>query len=188
MVIDVNNAECEELGSRQITFSRELYIDQDDFVVEKPNKHWKRLAKDIEVRLMHAYFIKCNEVIYNEDGTIKELHCTYDPATKSGTGFNERKPNGTIHYVDAATAVPATFNVFEPLILDSVVSSENFKERINPNSWQTFEGFVEGALKDTKPLDHYQFVRNGYYVTDLDSTSDKLVFNRTCGLKSSFKL
>ncbi len=182
----VNNAENPELGSRQITFSKELYIDQDDFVVEKPNKHWKRLAKDIEVRLMHAYFIKCNEVIYNEDGSIKELHCTYDPNTKSGTGFNERKPNGTIHYVDAATAVPATFNVFEPLILDSVVSSENFKERINPNSWTTYEGYVESALKDTKPLDHFQFVRVGYFVTDYDTKGDKVVFNQTVSLKSSF--
>jgi glutaminyl-tRNA synthetase len=135
---------------------------------------------------MHAYFIKCNEVIYNEDGTIKELHCTYDPATKSGTGFNERKPNGTVHYVDAATCVPATFNVFEPLILDSVVSSENFKERINPNSWTVYEGFVEKALKDTKPLDHFQFVRVGYFTTDYDTKGDKVVFNQTVSLKSSF--
>lgn len=181
-----NNAENPELGNRTITFSNELYIEQDDFIEVKPNKHWKRLAKDVEVRLMHAYFIKCNEVIYNADGTIKEIHCTYDPATKSGSGFNERKPNGTIHFVDAKTCHKATFNVFEPLILDAVVNSENFKERLNPNSWKTFEGFVEKSLKDTKPLDHYQFVRNGYYVTDYETKGNKLVFNQTVSLKSSF--
>ena len=135
---------------------------------------------------MHAYFIKCNEIIYNEDGSIKELHCTYDPQTKSGTGFNERKPNGTIQYVDAATAASAQFNIFEPLMLDAKVSTDNFKERMNPNSWTKLFGYVEGSLKDTKPLDHYQFVRCGYYVTDKDSTNDNLIFNQTVGLKSSF--
>ena len=185
-LIALNNNENEELGSRTLTFSRNIYIDQEDFIEEKPNKHWKRLSVGLEVRLMHAYFIKCEEVIYNEDGSIKELHCTYDPATKSGTGFNERKPNGTIHFVDAATAVPAQFNIFEPLMLDAKVSSDNFKERMNPNSWVKLNGFVERSLIDTKPLDHYQFVRCGYYVTDYDSSKEKLVFNQTVSLKSSF--
>ncbi len=135
---------------------------------------------------MHAYFIKCNEIIYNEDGSIKELHCTYDPLTKSGSGFNERKPNGTIHYVDAKTALPATFNLFEPLILDAKVSSENFKERLNPNSWVKKDGYVEASLKNTTPLTHYQFVRCGYFVTDYETKGDRLVFNQTVSLKSSF--
>ena len=182
----INNQEAEELGSRKITFSNTIYIEQDDFLPEKPNKNWKRLSLGLEVRLMHAYFIKCNEIIYNEDGSIKELHCTYDPLTKSGTGFNERKPNGTIHYVDAKTALPATFNIFEPLILDAKVSSENFKERLNPNSWVKVEGYVEASLKNSIPLTHYQFVRCGYFVTDYESKGDRLVFNQTVSLKSSF--
>ena len=182
----LNNMENPGLGSHTITFSRNLYIEQEDFVEEKPNKHWKRLSKGLEVRLMNAYFIKCEEVIYNEDGSIKELHCTYDPKTKNGTGFNERKPNGTIHFVDASTALPATFNLFEPLILDSVVSSENFKERLNPNSWVVKEGFVESWLENTKPMDKYQFVRNGYFTTDYEAKGNKLIFNRIVNLKSSF--
>ena len=182
----LDNMENPEMGSHTITFSRNLYIEREDFIEEKPNKHWKRLSKGLEVRLMNAYFIKCEEVIYNEDGSIKELHCTYDEKTKNGTGFNERKPNGTIHFVDASTAVPATFNLFEPLILDSVVSSENFKERLNPNSWVVKEGFVETWLKDTKPMDKYQFVRNGYFTTDYDTKGNKLIFNRIVNLKSSF--
>ena len=182
----LDNMENPEMGSHTITFSRNLYIEKEDFTPEKPNKHWKRLSKGLEVRLMNAYFIKCEEVIYNEDGSIKELHCTYDEKTKNGTGFNERKPNGTIHFVDASTAAPATFNLFEPLILDSVVSSENFKERLNPNSWVVKEGFVETWLKDTHPMDKYQFVRNGYFTTDYDTKGNKLIFNRIVNLKSSF--
>lgn len=181
-----NNMENEELGTRKIAFSRNIYIEADDFIPEKPNKHWKRLAKDVEVRLMNAYFIKCNEIIYNEDGSIKELHCTYDEKTKSGSGFNERKPNGTIHFVEASTALPAKFNLFEPLILDEKVSSENFLERINPNSWTVMEGYVENSLKDTKPLDKYQFIRNGYFTTDKESKGNDLIFNRTVSLKTSF--
>ena len=181
-----NNTENEELGTRKISFSRNIYIERDDFIEEKPNKHWKRLAKGIEVRLMHAYFIKCNEVIKDENGEIIEIHCTYDPLTKSGTGFNERKPNGNIHFVDAFSALPATFNLFEPLILDEKVSTDNFLERLNPNSWVVKHGFVEESMKDTKPEDKYQFIRNGYYTTDKDSTKDNLIFNRIAELKSSF--
>ena len=186
----VNNPENEELGSRNITFSREVYIEREDFIEEKPNKKWKRLALGVEVRLMHAYFIMANSVEKDEFGNITCIHATYDPATKSGSGFNERKPNGNIHFVDASTAVPAEFRLFEPLMLD--ITEENkdldFMERLNPESIKVLNGYAEEALKDTLPGSHYQFVRNGYYVTDLDSTSDKLVFNRTCGLKSSFKL
>ena len=186
----VNNPENEELGSRKITFSKEVYIEREDFIEEKPNKKWKRLALGVEVRLMHAYFIMANSVEKDEFGNITCIHATYDPATKSGSGFNERKPNGNIHFVDASTAVEAEFRLFEPLMLD--ITEENkdldFMERLNPESIKVLNGYAEEALKDTKAGSHYQFVRNGYYVTDLDSTSDKLVFNRTCGLKSSFKL
>lgn len=182
------NMENEELGTRKIAFGKYLYIEKEDFVEEKPNKKWKRLAKDVEVRLMHAYFIKCNEVIKDENGEIVEIHCTYDVATKSGSGFNERKPNGTIHFVEATTAKKATFNLFNPLIWDATEETKHlsFIERLNPTSWEVVEGFVEASLANTEIGTHYQFLRNGYYCTDKLSTSDNLIFNRTCGLKSSF--
>ena len=185
----INNAENPELGSRKISFSREVYIERDDFILEKPNKKWKRLALGVEVRLMHAYFIKANSVEYDKDGNISIIHATYDPLTKSGS-FNERKPNGNIHFVDAKTAINAEFRLFEPLMVDENEENKDldFMERLNPNSIKIFNGFVESSLENTKPLDHFQFVRNGYYTTDKDSTKDKLVFNRTCSLKSSFKL
>ena len=184
-----NNQENEELGSRKISFSREVYIEREDFIEEKPNKKWKRLSLGVEVRLMKAYFITANSVEKDESGNITVIHATYDPETKSGE-FDGRKPNGNIHYVDASTAIPAEFRLFEPLMLDETEENKDldFMERLNPDSIHVFEGFVEKSLEDTKPLDHYQFIRNGYYCTDKDSTKDKLVFNRTCGLKSSFKL
>ena len=183
-----NNMENEELGSRQIAFGKYLYIEQEDFVEEKPNRKWKRLSVGDEVRLMHAYFIKCNSVVKDADGKITEIHCTYDPETKSGSGFDARKPNGTIHYVEATTALKATFNLYEPLVFDETeeTKGKTFIERLNPNSWVKLEGFVEASLADTKPLDHFQFIRTGYYCTDKDSTKDHLIFNRTCPLKSSF--
>lgn len=184
-----NNPENEEAGSRKISFSREVYIEREDFIEEKPNKKWKRLALGVEVRLMKAYFITATSVEKDKDGNITVIHATYDPETKSGE-FDGRKPNGNIHYVDSSTAIPAEFRLFEPLMLDETEENKDldFMERLNPDSMHVFEGFVEGSLKDTKPLDHFQFIRNGYYCTDKDSTKDKLVFNRTCGLKSSFKL
>ncbi len=184
-----NNQENEELGSRKIAFSREVYIEREDFIEEKPNKKWKRAALGVEVRLMHAYFVTPTSVEKDENGNITLIHATYDPATKSGSGFDLRKPNGNIHFVEATTAIPAEFRLLEPLMLDDEgAKDKDFMERLNPNSLTVKKGFVEASLKDTKPLDHYQFIRNGYYCTDKDSTKDKLVFNRTCGLKSSFKL
>lgn len=183
-----NNTENPDLGSRKLSFSREVYIEREDFIENKPNKNWKRLALGVEVRLMRAYFIKATSVEKDENGNITCVHATYDPVTKSGD-FNERKPNGNIHYVDAATAIPAEFRLFEPLMVDETEENKDldFMERLNPNSLKVTNGFVESFLKDTKPLEHYQFIRNGYYVTDKDSTPNRLVFNRTCGLKSSFK-
>jgi glutaminyl-tRNA synthetase len=185
-----NNQENEELGTRKIAFSRHLYIEREDFILDKPNKKWKRLAKDIEVRFMHAYFVKCNDVVYDKDGNIVELLCTYDKETKSGTGFEGRKPNGNIHFVEATTAIPAQFRLFAPLMVEETEENKDldFMERLNPNSLIIKNGFVEESLKDTKPLDRFQFVRNGYYATDKDSTKDHLVFNRICELKSSFKM
>ena len=183
-----NNMENPELGNRQIAFGKYLYIEQDDFIEEKPNRKWKRLSIGDEVRLMHAYFIKANSVVKDSNGNIVEVHCTYDPETKSGSGFEGRKPNGTIHFVEATTALKATFNLYEPLIFDETeeTKGKTFIERMNPNSLVKLEGFVEASLKTTKPLDRYQFIRNGYYCTDKLSTEDNLIFNRTCPLKSSF--
>ena len=183
-----NNMENPELGNRQIAFGKYLYIEREDFIEEKPNRKWKRLSLGDEVRLMHAYFIKANSVVKDSNGNIVEIHCTYDPETKSGSGFEGRKPNGTIHYVEATTALPATFNHFEPLVFDETEETKgtSFLERINPNSLVVLHGYVENSLKDTKPLDRFQFIRNGYYCTDKESTKDNLIFNRTCPLKSSF--
>ena len=183
-----NNMENEELGTRQIAFGKYLYIEQEDFIEEKPNRKWKRLSLGDEVRLMHAYFIKANSVEKDENGNIVCVHCTYDIETKSGSGFNARKPNGTIHFVEASTALKATFNHFEPLVFDETEETQgtSFLERINPNSLVVLHGYVEASLKNTKPLDRYQFIRNGYYCTDKESKEDNLIFNRTCPLKSSF--
>ena len=182
------NMENEQLGTRKIAFGKYLYIEKEDFVEEKPNKKWKRLAKDVEVRLMHAYFIKCNEVIKDEYGEIIEIHCTYDVATKSGSGFNERKPNGTIHFVEATTACKAQFNLFNPLIWDATEETKHlsFIERLNKDSWEVVHGYVEASLANSEVGTHYQFLRNGYYCTDKLSSKDNLIFNRTCGLKTSF--
>ena len=182
--VEYNNDNL-DLGNRKIAFGRELYIEREDFIEEKPNKKWKRLSLGIEVRLMHAYFIKCNEVVYNADGTVKELYCTYDELTKSGSGFDERKPNGNIHYVEASTAIPAEINLFEPLLIDSDGKKDLFS-RLNANSWTTFNGFVEPSLKETFVLERFQFIRKGYFSTDYDSNKEKLVFNRIVELKSSF--
>jgi glutaminyl-tRNA synthetase len=181
-----NNNENEALGVRQIPFGKQVYIEAEDFLDAVPDKSWKRFALGLEVRLMHAYFVKCVEVLRNADGTISELLCTYDPETKSGSGFNARKPNGNIHFVEASTAAKATFHQFEPLMVDSD-SDRDMLERLNPNSWNTFEGFVEAAMKSARPEDKFQFVRNGYWNTDYDSTADHLIFNRIVELKTSVK-
>lgn len=184
----LNNMENPELGSHKIPFSKYLYIEKEDFVEVKPNKKWKRLALDVEVRLMNSYFIKATSVVKDENGEIIEVHATYDEATRSGNNFSERKPNGTIHFVEATTALEATFNLFEPLIFDATEETKDlsFIERLNKNSWIVNHGFVEPFLKDSEVGTHYQFVRNGYFCTDKESTKDKLIFNRTCTLKSSF--
>jgi glutaminyl-tRNA synthetase len=185
--IDVEySRDNEGLGSRKIAFGKTVFIEKEDFLEIKPNKKWKRLSLGIEVRLMHAYFIKCNEIVRDSNGEIIELLCTYDPITKSGSGFDERKPNGNIHFVEASTAKKALFNHFEPLMLDSD-SKRDMVERLNPNSWKEFYGYVETSLENTKSLERFQFIRNGYYATDYDSQEDLLIFNRICELRSSFK-
>jgi glutaminyl-tRNA synthetase len=185
------NPEVPEMGIRQIAFSREIYIERDDFM-ENPPAKYHRLFPGNEVRLKHAYFIKCEEVIKDADGNVIEIHCTYDPETKSGTGFTGRKVKGTIHWVEATQAVPAEFRLYEPLILDETNEDEedkSFLEKVNPNSLEILNGFVETNMKEVQPQDKFQFFRHGYFNVDPKLTSaEKIVFNRIVSLKSSFKL
>ncbi len=182
-----NNAENEEMGIRQIPFSREIYIEQDDFMENPPNKYF-RLFPGNEVRLKNAYFITCQEVIKDASGKVVELHCTYDPETKSGSGFTGRKVKGTIHWVEASQAAPAEFRLFEPLLTDEGADSDKeFLERINPNSLTILQGFVEANMKESRGQDKFQFFRHGYFNVDPKHTSEeKIVFNRIVSLKSSF--
>ena len=184
-----NNAKDETKGTRLVPFGRELYIEQEDFM-EEPVKKYFRLFPGNEVRLKGAYFVKCTDVIKDENGNVVEVHCTYDPETKSGSGFTGRKVKSTIHWVEANTAIPCEFRLYEPLILDDAPENEgkHFLEQINPNSMEILQGFAEPTqIKDAKPLDKFQFVRNGFFSVDTKyTTDDKLVFNRVVPLKSSF--
>ena len=153
-----------------------------------PPKKYHRLFVGNEVRLKHAYFIKCNEVIKDEQGNVVEIHCTYDIETKSGTGFTGRKVKGTIHWIDASHAAPAEFRLYQSLILDGEQEEgKTFLGQINPNSLEVLQGFVEPSMKDAKPQDKFQFFRHGYFNVDTKYT-DKLVFNRIVALKSSFEI
>ncbi|MFC4811833.1 glutamine--tRNA ligase/YqeY domain fusion protein [Paenibacillus sp. GCM10023250] len=182
-----NNAENEAMGIRQIPFSREIYIERDDFMENPPSKYF-RLFPGNEVRLKNAYFIKCEDVVKDADGNVTELRCTYDPETKSGTGFTGRKVKGTIHWVEASQAVPAEFRLFEPLLLDDEADGDKeFLDRVNPNSLTTLQGFVEPNMKDAKGQDKFQFFRHGYFNVDpKHTTPERIVFNRIVSLKSSF--
>ena len=186
-----NNAKDESKGKRLVPFSRELYIEQEDFMIE-PVKKYFRLFPGNEVRLKGAYFVKCNDFITDENGNVTEIHCTYDPETKSGSGFTGRKVKATIHWVDANSAVPCEYRLFEPLILDDAPENEgkHFLEQINPNSLEILKGFAEKtAIENAKPGDKFQFVRHGFFNIDSKyTTPDNLVFNRIVPLKSSFKL
>jgi glutaminyl-tRNA synthetase len=186
------NPENPEMGIRQIPFSREIYIEQDDFMEVPPSKY-HRLYPGNEVRLKHAYFVKCNDVIKDENGNVVEIHCTYDPETKSGTGFTGRKVKGTIHWVEASNAVPAEFRLYEPLILDEEEGEEEegktFLDYVNPNSLEIVQGFIEPNMKDAEPYDKFQFFRHGYFNVDPKyTTAEKRIFNLIVSLKSSFKL
>ena len=185
----VNNVENPEMGTRQMPFGRELYIERDDFMIDPPKKYF-RLYPGNEVRLMNAYFVKCHDYKTDEDGNVTEVYCTYDPETKSGSGFTGRKVKGTIHWVYAPTAVKAEVRLYENLVDEEKgVYNEDGSMNLNPNSLTALENcYVEPALKDAKPLDSFQFVRNGYFNVDSkDTTEDHLVFNRIVSLKSSYK-
>src|SRR5690554_311907 len=176
--------EDETLGSRKIAFSKHLYIDQADFAEVKPDKKFKRLSLGGEVRLFHTYFIKANEAIKDKDGNIKEVLATYDVKTLSGSGFNERKPDGTIHFVEANTAIPATFNFYGQLLKND--NTLPLEARFNQDSLTIKNGFIEGSLKDVAHEEKFQFIRNGYFNCYYEQT-DKYVFNEIVALKKSYK-
>ena len=186
-----NHAKDETKGKRKVTFSKELYIEQEDFM-EEPVKKYFRLFPGNEVRLKGAYFVKCTGCVKDENGNVVEVHCTYDPETKGGESNDGRKVKSTIHWVDSKTAVPAEFRLFEPLILDDIEENKgkDFLDQINPNSLEVLEGFVEETqLKGAQPLDKFQFFRNGFFSVDTKYTTEsKMVFNRIVPLKSKFKL
>ncbi|MFD2673472.1 glutamine--tRNA ligase/YqeY domain fusion protein [Marinicrinis sediminis] len=184
-----NNPENPEMGTRKIPFSREIYIEQEDFMEDPPKKYF-RLFPGNEVRLKHAYFIKCEEVIKDEQGNVTEIHCTYDPETKSGSGFTGRKVKGTLHWVEATQAVPAEFRLYEPLISEEETEEgQSFLDHINPNSLEVSAGYVEQGMKEAQAQDKFQFFRHGYFNVDpKHSLPGKPVFNLIVSLKSSFVL
>ena len=183
-----NNQENEALGVRQVQFGRELYIERSDFMEEPPKKYF-RLFPGNEVRLKNAYFVKCVGCEKDEDGNVTVVHCTYDPETKSGSGFEGRKVKGTIHWVDAKSAVDATVRLYENLIQDGDDVLLDDYSNLNPNSLVELSNCkLEAAFQDAGKGEAFQFLRNGFFCTDIkDSTDDKLVFNRIVSLKSSYK-
>jgi len=185
-----NNLENESLGSRKVRFSGKLYIERDDFM-EEPVKKYFRMFPGNEVRLMNAYFVKCTSCEKDADGNVIRVHCTYDPETRGGNSPDGRKVKGTIHWVDAASAVKAECRLYENLIDEEKgVYNEDGSLNLNPNSIEVRKDcYLEAALKDAKVEDRFQFVRNGFYCVDLkDSAPGAPVFNRIVSLKSSFVL
>jgi len=186
----VNNPEDPSAGTRKVHFSRELYIEREDFM-EEPPKKFHRLAPGREVRLRYAYFITCKDVVKNTSGEVVELHCTYDPTTRGGDAPNGRKVKSTLHWVSVKHALKAEVRLYDNLFTkenpDDVGEDKDFTANLNPNSLEVLTGcFVEPSLKDAKPLNRYQFERLGYFCVDPDSTKDKLVFNRTVTLKDTW--
>ena len=184
-----NNMENEELGSRQVPFSREIYIDRDDFMEEPPRKYF-RMFPGNEVRLMNAYFVTCNSFEKDADGNITEIHCTYDPETRGGDSPDGRKVKGTIHWVNCDTAVEATVRLYENLVDEEKgVYDEDGSVNVNPDSLIERKAYIEPSVKGSQAYDSFQFVRQGFFCVDSkDSSEEHLVFNRIVSLKSSFKL
>ena len=185
-----NNVKNEELGSRKIPFCKELYIERNDFMEDPPKKYF-RLFPGNEVRLMNAYFVKCVDYKKDESGKVTEIHVTYDPETKSGSGFTGRKVKGTIHWVSARHAVKAEARLYENLVDEEKgVLDDDGNLNLNPNSLEVLDNcYVEPALAEVEPEDKFQFMRNGFFCADMkDYTKEKPVFNRIVSLKSSFKL
>lgn len=184
-----NNQESEEMGTRQVAFGRELYIDREDFKIDPPRKYF-RLFPGNEVRLMNAYFVTCTGYVTDENGVVTEVQATYDPKTRSGSGFNERKVKGTIHWVDAKTSVKAEVRLYENIVDEEKgVYNEDGSLNLNPNSITVLKDCrIEHSVSEAKSYDSFQFLRHGYFCVDSkDSAKDNLVFNRIVSLKSSYK-
>ncbi|RKI25987.1 glutamine--tRNA ligase/YqeY domain fusion protein [bacterium 1xD8-6] len=184
-----NNLENEEMGTRKVPFGKVLYIERDDFMAEPPKKYF-RLYPGNEVRLMNAYFVTCTDYVADEEGRVVEVHCTYDPETKSGSGFNGRKVKGTIHWVCAEAAQKAEIRLYENIVDEEKgVYNEDGTINVNPNSLTVLENaYVESALAEADPMESFQFVRQGYFIVDSkDSTKEHMVFNRIVSMKSSYK-
>jgi glutaminyl-tRNA synthetase len=184
-----NNPENEADGTRKVPFCREVYIERDDFM-ENPPKKYFRLSPGQEMRLKHAYYIKCEEVIKDADGNILELRCTYDPASRGGWTEDGRKVKGTAHWVSARHCVDAEVRMYEHLFStpnpDKAPEGMDFTANINPDSLKVVTCLAEPSLKDVQPMQRYQFLRVGYFTSDKDSTAGKPVFNKTVGLKDSW--
>ncbi len=189
MLSAVNNPEDESMGRRDVPFSNEVYIERDDFMEDPPRKFF-RLGPDREVRLRYGYLIKCNEVIKDEEGNITELRCTYDSESKGGKSSDGRKVKGVVHWVSAKHAVKSEVRLYDRLFTDEEPDGHkdvDFKEFMNPDSLKVLsECYIEPFIKNSKPLDHFQFERLGYFNMDPDSTADKPVFNRTVALRDSW--
>ncbi len=185
-----NNLENPELGTRQVPFTRELYIDREDFMEEPPKKYF-RMFPGNEVRLMNAYFVKCESYVKDENGLVTEIHCTYDPASKGGNSPDGRKVKGTIQWVSAEYGKPVTVRLYENIVNEELgVYNEDGSLNVNPNSLTVLDNcIVEPALLEAEPYESFQFVRQGFFCADCkDSKPGQPVFNRVVSLKSSFKL
>ncbi len=189
MMEAINNPEDESMGAREIPFSRELFIEKDDFMIDPPKKFF-RLAPGKEVRLKNAYIIKCEDYKLDENGEVTEIYCTYDPDTKSGMEGSKRKVKGTLHWVSVEQSIPAEIRLYDRLFNDEDPNGHedvDFKEFLNPDSLKVITSArVEPNLKSGKPLDKFQFQRLGYFCVDKTSTEEKLVFNRTVPLRDSW--
>lgn len=181
-----NNTENEDMGTREVTFGREVYIERGDFM-EEPVKKFFRLAPGKEVRLKGAYIIECQSVVKDDNGNITEIHCTYDPATKSGTGC-QKKVKGILHWVEASTAVDMEVRLYDYLLKtdDDETVDKDFLQQLNPNSLEVKSAKGEAAFRSTQAGDHYHFLRTGYFVTDKDSTADHIIMNRTVGMRDTW--
>ena len=181
-----NNTENEAMGTREVTFGREVYIERGDFM-EAPVKKFFRLAPGKEVRLKGAYIIECQSVVKDDNGNITEIHCTYDPTTKSGTGC-QKKVKGILHWVEASTAVDMEVRLYDYLLSveDDESADKDFLQQLNPNSLEVKSAKGEAAFRNTQVGDHYHFLRTGYFVTDKDSTPDHIVMNRTVGMRDTW--
>ena len=182
-----NNQENPELGTRKVPFGRELYIEREDFMEEPPKKYF-RLFPGNEVRFKSAYFVKCNSYDTDENGNVTCLHCTYDPESRGGNSPDGRKVKGTIHWVNANDCKKCEVRLYDRLFsAEEPGKNGDYFDDLNPNSLEIIDDcLLEGGFENAKPGDTFQFMRNGYFCVDKDSTEDNLVFNRTVALNSSW--